>query len=239
MSQLMPLLITAMLLLIPLVPAAVLYKVLTPKTRSARNAPAQQEAPSDHAEGEFDLGGMLPGKTKLKFNVVGSTATYVVLLIVSIFTHMRLSDLADKEADRIEQSMKDNQAWIVETPIGLKDASNRALPVEGGEMNQVRIELEPALTLASANSITFRVITSNGRFPTARFNLPGIGLRPVVLDLNDSAKVRRDHKTRRITGIQPVWIVLGQPYAPGASSPTASPPLGAANAVASSQGEPQ
>lgn len=222
MSQLTSLLVIAALLLIPLVPAAVLYKALTPK-RSTRGAAGQRAREDGRAEGRFDLDGLSFGKAQLTFNVVGSTATYVVLLAVSILTYLHLANLADKEADRIAQSMKDNQAWVVHTPIGLQDASGNVLPADGGEMRQVRIDVEPALTMASANTVTFRVITTDGKFPTARFNLPGIGLKPVVLDLNDSNKVRRDHATRKITGIEPVWIVLGQPYGARNGRDAASP----------------
>ncbi|WP_155953112.1 hypothetical protein [Pseudoxanthomonas suwonensis] len=210
MDQLAPLLVTAALLLIPLAPAAVLYKVLTPKAR-ARRGGAQAREPNQ-AKGQVAMDGLNFGKFHMDFNIVGSTATYVVLLVVSIATYLYLAELAEREAARVVDSKKDNQAWVVHAPIGLQDADGNVLPADRGEMRQVRIDVEPALTMASANEITFRVITTDGRFPTARFNLPGIGLKPVVLDLNDSRKVRHDHLSRTITGIQPVWIVLGQPY---------------------------
>lgn len=208
MSDLNPLLTVAALLLIPLVPAAVLYKVLTP-------------GDGDNATGDLITDAGPLGKVVLKFNVVGSTATYVVLLAVSILVYMHLATLADKEADRREAAMRNNAAWIVETPIGLQNADGSVRQSDGTEMQQIRIDVAPALTMASAKSLTFRVLANEGKFPTARFNLPGVGLKPVVLDLNDPNKVRVDFDTRRIDGIEPVWIVVGKPYGAGNEHATA------------------
>jgi hypothetical protein len=221
MASIDALLAIAALLLIPLVPAAVLYKALTP-ARQAGDA-AGKSAPEDgEAQGGWSADGGMFGKANLTFKVVGSTATYVVLLAVSIFTYLFLMNEADKDAQRVADSLKDNQAWTVRVPIRLRDASGNVLPIDGGTMPQVRVETQPALIQASANDITFRVILSDGKFPTARFKLPA--LDPVVLDLNDSEKVRFDYASRQIIGTQPVWIVLRNAYgATNGSQPATYP----------------
>ena len=210
MSQINDLLVIAALLLIPLIPAAVLYKALTPRRGAGTTGSSEPE--EGRARGTFSTDGLWFGKANLTFNVVGSTATYVVLLAVAVLTYMHLLGLADKQADRIAQSMKDNQAWIVRVPVNLQDPAGDVLPTDGQEIPQVRVEVQPALTSASANTITFRVLTTDGKFPTARFNLPDIGLNPVVLDLNDANKVRLDYTSHMITGIEPVWIVVAKAY---------------------------
>lgn len=202
MSQISDLLVIAALLLIPLVPAAVLYKALTPK-RGGKGA-------DGIAGGEWKSDGLAFGKVTLSFSVVGSTATYVVLLATSIFTYLYLQNQAGKRDDLIAQSMKENQAWTVRIPVRLRDAAGKVQQIDGLTMPQVTVDTLPTLISASANDVTFRVIALNGKFPTARFKLPQ--LDPVWLDLNDTAKVRVDNASRQITGIEPVWIVLGQPY---------------------------
>ncbi|MEO6798724.1 MAG: hypothetical protein ABI178_02120 [Rhodanobacter sp.] len=207
MSQMSDLLVIAALLLIPLFPAAVLYKALTPKGSS-----------KGKAGGTWSSEGIAFGKITLSFSVVGSTATYVVLFAASIGTYLYLQNQAETRAERIVQSMKDNQAWTVRIPVRLRDADGKALPIDGMTMPQVRVETQPRLTSASANDITFRVITVDSKFPTARFTLPA--LDPVVLDLNDSNKVRVDYDSRQITGIEPVWIVLRKAYGSGSEDGT-------------------
>jgi hypothetical protein len=84
----------------------------------------------------------------------------------------------------------------------------------------VRVDLEPAMTVATARSIAFRIAPTDDRFPTARFTIPSVGLEPVLLDLNDSTMFERDYKARRLTGVQPIWITVGRAYgAPGGSGP--------------------
>jgi len=245
MESISPLLAVAALLLIPLVPAAVLYKALTP-ARPTGDVTGKAVPEEGEAQGTFDGDGLMFGKAKLSFKVVGSTATYVVLLAVSIFTYLFLLDEAAKKEQLVADSMKDDQAWTVQMPIRLRDANGNVLPNDGWTMPQVSVETQPTLIQASANDVTFRVIASNGKFPTARFQLPK--LAPVGLDLNDSDKVRIDYASRRIKGIQPVWIVLKQAPAYGLANrdPVAGYPDGAGEAnpsttmtVPSPMGNPQ
>ena len=226
MDSLMPLLIVSVLMLVPLVPAAILYKVLTPaKARSGHGGST--------AGGEFDGERIGLRGVKAKFNVVGSTATYVVLLAIAIFVHQRMADAAAAEArERAElekkridgaiaaRAMAEGQTWRIEVPVRLRDAQRRPLNAVNGELQLVRVDLEPAMTQATARSIAFRIAPSDDRFPTARFTIPNVGLEPVLLDLNDSTMFERDYKARRLTGVQPIWITVGQAYgATGAAGP--------------------
>lgn len=198
MHQLYALLVVAALLLIPLGPAAILYLVLTPK-----NSQGEQKA-----EGEVGAGDVTIGGFRVHFNVVGSTATYVVLLAVASYIY---SDVL-KDAEK-RDSIRDLQAWLVEVPVGLKNSAGQPLPANNGELQQVRVELEPALTRATANLVQFWVVPNNGKFPSARFSITNIGVNAQVLDLNDSSRVEHEYTGHKMTGIAPVWMELGSAYA--------------------------
>ena len=227
MDSLLPLLVVSVLMLVPLVPAAILYKLLTPaKARSGRGG--------SEAGGEFDGERFGLRGVKARFNVVGSTATYVVLLAIAIFVHQRMADsaaatakaqaaLAAKrveaamaakriEAEVAKRAMSDGQTWRIEVPVRLRDAQRNPLTALNGELQLVRVDLEPAMTKATARSVAFRIAPSDERFPTARFSIPNVGLEPVLLDLNDSTMFERDYRARRLTGVQPIWITIGQAY---------------------------
>lgn len=231
MDSLMPLVIVSVLMLVPLVPSAILYKMLTP---------AKNRGGGD-AGGEVDWGVLGLKGVKTKFNVVGSTATYVVLLAIAIFVHQRMADAAVSaaatqaelekkrlDAELAKQAMGDGQTWRIEVPVRLRDARLQPLPALNGELQLVRVDLEPAMTKATARSIAFRIAPSDERFPTARFTIPNVGLEPVLLDLNDSTWFERDYKERRLTGVQPIWITVGQAYgANGATGPAVAATGGA------------
>jgi hypothetical protein len=246
MESLMPLLVVSVLMLVPLLPAAILYKLLTPaKARTGRGAGAGGKFDGEFDGERFGLKGV-----RAKFNVVGSTATYVVLLAIAILVHQRMADadarvrIAQAELDktRIEgelekkridgeiarRAMGADQTWRIEVPVRLRDAQRRPLAALNGELQMVRVDLEPAMTQASARSIAFRIAPSDERFPTARFTIPNVGLEPVLLDLNDSTLFERDYKARRLTGVQPIWITVGQAYgAVGAAGPAVATARGA------------
>jgi hypothetical protein len=206
MTHAIPFMVTAGLLLLPLAPAAFLYKVLTPRRRTGTG-------PRDNASGTAGVGSMSLGGLRLKFNVVGSSATYVVLLVVAWLIYERVQ--AETATERLEQtkvfeaSMLNQQAWLVKVPVMLRDHANNVLPANRGELQAVKVELEPAVTTADAKMIQFWVVPNNRRFPSARFNLTLGGLQPVVLDLNDDQSVLHDYTTRTMQGINPVWIEVG------------------------------
>jgi hypothetical protein len=205
MDRLEPLLVTAALLLLPLVPAAILYYMLTPKR-------GRGEVQAGSAGGELESGTIDLWRFKLRFNVVGSTATYVVLLVAATWIFRDADATRLKTAALRAEALRDQQAWIVEVPVNLKGQQGEVIPANEGQMQQVRVELEPSLTLASSNSLQFWVVPNNGRFPTARFSLGALSLRPTILDLNDERRIEKDHLAKRLIGIEPVWLELGSPY---------------------------
>jgi hypothetical protein len=217
-----PFLVTAGLLLLPLAPAAFLYKVLTPKRRPANGKP-------DTASGNAGIGYMTLGGIRLKFNVVGSSATYITLLVVAWAIYERTEAVAAKE--RLEEikvmqaALADQQAWQVRVPVMLRDQDRNMLPANNGELQAVKVELEPAVTTADATMIQFWVVPNNRRFPSARFNLTQGGKEPVVLDLNNDEVVEHNYDTRVMESINPVWIETGsiQPYSPPSSPPQPAP----------------
>ena len=199
MDRLQPLLVTAALLLLPLVPAAILYFMLTPKRGD--------NADSGSAGGELESGTIDLWRFKFRFNVVGSTATYVVLLVAATWIYHEL-----REAELQANSLRDRQAWVVEVPLNLKGPTGAAIMADQGQMQQVRVELEPSPTVAWPNRIQFWVVPNNSRFPTARFSVAGLTLKPTILDLNDAQRVDPDQSKKKLTGIEPVWLELGSPY---------------------------
>lgn len=199
MEDLFPLLVTAAILLLPLIPACIIYKLLTPR-RDGQVA--------DHAQGKYEGKLLKFGQVSVEFNVFGSSATYVVLLAAAFYIHYHQQQEQARAA-----ALKG--AWLVEVPVRLKDDQGQPISANNGEMQAVQVELEPSLTEASANTLQFWVLPNNGRFPTARFSIPDRGLNSVPLDLNNKQKVSIDLDSRRITGVEPVWIGLGQSYAVG------------------------
>jgi hypothetical protein len=197
LTSAIPLLVTACLLLIPLVPASILYLVLSPRKGGGEGNTATGEVAAP-----FSFGNL-----KLQFHVVGSSATYVVLLVVAIAVHAKVEEDRTKE-----EAVKSQRAWLVEVPVNLKTQGNDPFPANKGEMQQVRVELEPSPTQASANNIQFWVLPNNGRFPTARFSLSSLSLAPTTIDLNDSRRMHFDYGLQRMSGIAPVWITVGAPY---------------------------
>lgn len=195
-----PLIVTSILLLLPLAPATIIYFLLSPPNRDGQNN-------NDEAKGSYEGQFMKLGKLKVEFSVFGSSATYIILLCAAYFIH---SETESEKTKRL--SVQDQQAWLVEIPVGLTDLRERPMPANNGEMQQVRVELEPSLTEASANSLQFWVVPNNGRFPTARFSIPQLSVRAELIDLNDSSFVQHDYSAKRMLGIQPVWIKTGPAY---------------------------
>jgi hypothetical protein len=207
MDQIIPLLVTAVLLLVPLVPAAILYLLLTPKAR-----PGGRQRVDNSAAGRMESGRIGPWQLKLQFNVVGSTATYVVLLALSFMIYNGTEDRRLESSRLQAAAMRNQQAWLVEVPVNLKGPDGSAIAADTGQLQQVRVELEPNLTMATSNSLQFWVIPNNDRFPTARLTIPS-SIKPSILDLNDARRVDRQYDAHKLNGIEPVWLQLGQPYA--------------------------
>lgn len=195
-----PLIVTSVLLLLPLVPAAIIYVLLSPRNRDGQKK-------SDEAKGSYEGQFMKFGKLKVEFSVFGSSATYIILLSAAYYIHHETESESTKRS-----SVQDQQAWLVEIPVGLTDLNDRPIPADNGEMQQVRVELEPSLTVASANALQFWVVPNNGRFPTVRFSIPQLSVRAELLDLNSSNLVQHDYSAKKMVGIQPVWIKTGPAY---------------------------
>ena len=202
MKAIAPLLITAFLLLIPLVPAAILYVVLSPK---------RSRGEGDSARGEL-VSPLSFGKFKLQFRLFGATATYGVLLLATFLLHQRIEGQFERE-----ESLKEQSAWLVEIPIGLT-MDSRPMDAKNGEMQQVRVDLEPAFNRSTANTVHFWVVPNGGSFPTARLSLAALSQSAVVVDLNDRKLMRHELGSRRIVSVEPVKLPISKPYNPGGAS---------------------
>lgn len=196
MDNYYPLVITSAMLLLPLIPASIIYLLLTPSTGKNKN----------EAKGEYEGQFFKLGKIRVEFKVFGSTATYVLVIFSAYFMH---DDMESQKTQRL--SLKDQQAWLVEVPVKLQDADEKPLQANNGEMQQVMITLEPGNIEASASTLQFWVVPNKGRFPTANFSMPGARNR-VTLDLNDQNIISHNHGSRKLEGIVPVWLEIGAAY---------------------------
>lgn len=191
-----PLLITSAMLLLPLIPAGIIYLLLTPG--DAKNL--------NKAKGEYQGQFLSLGKIRVEFNVFGSTATYALVLLAAYYMH------SDMESQKIQiLSMQDQQAWLVEVPVRLKDVNGTPLQANNEEMQQVMVTLEPGNIEASASTLQFWVVPDKGRFPTANFSMPGARNR-VTLDLNNKKIITHKYASRKMEGIVPVWLDFGEAY---------------------------
>ena len=107
--------------------------------------------------------------------------------------------------------MQDQQAWLVEVPVKLKDSSNNPIEANNQEMQQVVVTLEPGNIEASANSLQFWVVPDKGKFPTANFSMQGIR-KNENLDLNDPNKISHNYGNKKMESIVPVWLEIGEAY---------------------------
>lgn len=196
MDNYYPLLITSAILLLPLVPAGIIYLLLTPQSMKNKN----------EAKGEYEGQFLKLGKIRLEFNVFGSTATYIILLSAAYYMH------AEMDLQKIQRlSMQDQQAWLVEIPVKLKDSTNKPLEANNQEMQQVVVTLEPGNIEASASTLQFWVVPDKGRFPTANFSMQGATNR-VTIDLNNPNQISHNYGNKKIEGIIPVWLEIGEIY---------------------------
>lgn len=191
-----PLLITSAMLLLPLIPASIIYLLLTPSDKKEKN----------EARGEYEGRFLNLGKIRIEFNVFGSTATYVLVIFAAYFMH---NDMELQKLQRL--SLEDQQAWLVEVPVKLKNIDGDPLQANNGEMQQIMIMLEPGNVEASASTLQFWVVPNKGRFPTVNFSMPG-ARSPVTIDLNNQNMVGHNYGTRKMNRIVPVWLEIGAAY---------------------------
>lgn len=114
--------------------------------------------------------------------------------------------------------------WRVNVPVRLRSPGNLPLTADHGELQQVRVELEPPITSATAHAVGFWVVSDDGEFPTARFTIPGLSVKPETLDLNDSNRMMRKSDTLEMNGIAPIWLTVAPAYNErGANQPPEEP----------------
>jgi hypothetical protein len=206
MEHISSFLVTAGLLLLPLVPATALYFILSPKGNKARGA--------GEAGGDIDTPLLNVGRLRLRFNLVGSSATYVVLLAAAVWIYRDAEANAQSRDQMRAEALKEQNAWLAQVPVMLRTQDNKVIPADNNEMKAVQVELEPTPTwLGTYDTVEFWVVPNkSGKLPRARFSLAGLTLKPELLDLNDLQKVKLDYAGRRIEGVSPVWLEIGPAY---------------------------
>ena len=202
-----PIVVTSFIILLPLIPAGCIYWLLTPKQLRG--------APSDNATGNVktSLGPMILG---IKFNVLGSTAVYLVVLLITFGIYdvvgmQKLQGDAQKQ-----QALKDDAAWLVELPVGatMRDPQDpqklKTVPLDPTTQSQLQVALQPNYEMYG-DTILFWVTPHNKRFPKVIISLPNISSTPPV-DLNDPAVIDYDYANHEMVGIGKQWIQIQKPY---------------------------
>ncbi|WP_157652291.1 hypothetical protein [Burkholderia ubonensis] len=198
---------TAFIILLPLIPAACIYWLLTPKAKNASNESITNEN-HNAATGEVktNLGPTILG---IKFNVVGSTAFYLVLLLITFGVHA---------STVIQNRINGSTAWLVEIPVGalIRDPNDSQkqtpIPIDASIQSQLQVSTQPSY-LMFGDVIQFWVIPSNNRFPKVTISLPNMSSTP-PLDLNDTRQVTRDDTIHKIELIGKQWLQIQRPYDP-------------------------
>ncbi|MDG2526252.1 hypothetical protein P6166_12895 [Stenotrophomonas sp. HITSZ_GD] len=217
MSQFLMVAVVGLMLLLPLLPASAIFYLL--KTRQER---LKDRAPG-LASGVFNVLGF-----KMSFEAAGSTATYLTLLGFATFLFLHMEALDRHERDKDKQD-----AWLVQIPVLMKDASGKDIAPGSYEYTQIKASVTPYSVLR-ANKLSLWVTRQDGAFPA--LNLEVSGTPPKVVDLNDSAIAQVQDGNRIV--VQPATIQLLAPYnASGGGVPvvgTAAPlsPAPAATTVA-------
>ncbi|SAK97725.1 hypothetical protein AWB79_07508 [Caballeronia hypogeia] len=205
-------LLTAYIVLLPLLPAACIYWLLTPKAERGSNG--------NNAQGTANTN-LGPTVFGIKFNVVGSTAFYFVLLLATAGIYAVVDT-------RQQSAFAEGTAWRVELPVSgsMIDATTKK-PVEVAlddvSKSQLQVEIKPDYQFYG-RKINFWVIRQQDRFPTIRLSIPYVSKTP-ELDLNDHQKVSINSEKRIITGVGTQWVLLRDPYTSNAA--TAPSPISA------------
>lgn len=200
-----PLVVTTFILLVPLIPAACVYLLLTSKAEKELRDPQIGTAAGDI---KTSFG---PAVFGMKFNVVGSAAFYIVVLVLALVIFVTL-DIQRQRA------LADNTPWLVELPLGVikRDPENptkiKSGTIDMETQNQLQLVTQPSYRI-SGESITFWVLAENEKFPRVTISLPNVSSTP-PLDLNDITKVKPDFTRHHLTGLGRQWIQLQAPYDP-------------------------
>lgn len=217
MTQFLMVAIVGLMLLLPLLPASAIFYLL--KTRQER---LKDRAPG-LASGVFDVLGF-----KMSFEAAGSTATYLTLLGFATFLFLHMEALDRHERDKDKQD-----AWLVQVPVLMKDASGRDIAPGSYEYTQIKASVTPYSVLR-ANKLSLWVTRQDGAFPA--LNLEVSGTPPKVVDLNDTTIAQVQDGNRIV--VQPATITLLAPYnaatggVPVAAAAPSPAPASAATSVA-------
>ena len=197
-----PFLATGFIILLPLLPAACIYWLLT--SEAERKSKYRNQNAAGNAKATIG-----PTVFGITFNIVGSTAVYIVVLIFAFSIFFVVNN-------QRQQAFSDNTPWLVELPIGAvtRDPTDPTKPkpvvMDMVTQNQLQIELQPNYQILGG-SIMFWVMSENQKFPRIRIVLPNVSATP-FLDLNDVDMVTQYPSLHRLTGIGKQWIRLQAPY---------------------------
>lgn len=172
-----PLLTIFILMCAPLVPAGVVYKLLS-------------SSPSEGTtEGEVILPTWL-GKARVTFGFIGSAAFYLLLLLLASGYHAWLTQSAL------------TSAWRVRLPISIRKADGDELSDSVDRVRSINVTIQPPLRSSRGKELEFWVVADKGdrekQFPYVTLGHPKM-TRSLGIDLSDTSKFDHNYEERKIT----------------------------------------
>lgn len=191
MSELKDVLIIAVLFLVPLFPAAVIYYLLTMRRNRERG----------RTDGNFDVPVL---GFRMSFRAFGSTATYMVILALAV--SLFLSMQANRREDQMARA---RHAWHVEVPVYIEGPQGRLDPADK-MYTQVQAQVKPFQDVRN-NLVSFWVVKGDdGRFPQVDLSIPATAGQALALD--DPTSIVVDEESHQIRVSKPKVFRMSTPY---------------------------
>jgi hypothetical protein len=203
MSDIDTLLEIGVLLLLPLLPAGIIFYLLTTRQQRLKDR-------GDETTGDFVIPGI---NLKMSFRSFGSSATYLVLLAFSSAMYIHMEKEKAEHAVLIARNsciderkrLEAHFGWLVTASVVVVDPDGKERAPFDPIYKQITASFEPPQSIEN-NTITFRAAKNDGRFP--QVNLSIAGSPRASINLNDRTVARFDAPQGTIEVIPPVAIKL-------------------------------
>lgn len=183
-----PLLTIFILMCTPLVPAGVVYKLLSASPSEGRT------------EGEVVLPAWL-GNARVTFGFIGSAAFYLLLLLLASGYHAWLTQTAL------------TSAWKVRLPLSIRKLDGEELSDSVDRVRSINVAIQPPLRTSRGKELVFWVVANkedrDAKFPYVTLGHPRMN-KAAEVDLSDTSFFDHNYEERRITvkGNRDIPLVL-------------------------------
>lgn len=188
MSDATTLLEVGVLLLLPLVPASIIFYLLS----------TRQQRLKGRAEGVTSGVITIPFiNFKMSFESFGSSATYLVLLAFSSAMYIHMEDEKEQQAALMAKNsclderkrLEAHFGWLVSASVVVVDSNGKERAPYDPIYKQITASFEPPQNIEN-NTLTFRASKNDGRFP--QVNLSIAGSPRASINLNDPKVAKFD-----------------------------------------------